>query len=147
MTPERRAAVFLGLIFTSGVFLGGTAMNLAEHFWLHPRTDVEYDLRQHAQVADQMRSRLHLTPQQTAQVDLALQRAVRSYEALELRMAPEFDQIRQQGRNDVRTVLNDQQRQAFDQLVRQVDLQYPAAAQPAVLPDPCHVLAAPANVH
>lgn len=147
MTGERRAAVYVGLIFVSGLLLGGTLMNLAEHFWLHPRTDAEYDLRQHAKVAAQMAAQLNLSEQQTAAVDRVLQQVVLNYEQLEQQLAPQFDAIRQQGRDHVRALLTESQRHAYDQLVQRVDMHYPAGTMPAAVPDPCGVLAAPLNSH
>jgi hypothetical protein len=135
---DRRTATFLGLIFISGLLLGGTLMNLAEHYWLHAHPASEYDIRQHRLIAAKMSQRLHLSAQQQDQVDAVLRQTVGQYQALEHRLAPQFDQVRQQDRDHLRAILDPQQRQDFDRLVQEVDAQYPINERPAILsPAPC----------
>ncbi|HUX67104.1 MAG TPA: hypothetical protein VMV31_06420 [Terriglobales bacterium] len=138
MESDRRTSLYVGLIFVSGLLLGGTLMNLAEHYWLHAHTANEYDIRQHRLIAAKMSQRLHLSPQQQSQVDAILQQTVGQYQQLEQRLAPQFDQLRQQDRDHLRAILNPQQRVEFDTIVREVDAEYPLNERPAVLsPVPC----------
>lgn len=137
MNAERRTIYYVAVIFISGMLAGGTLMNLAEHYWLHAAQTREYDIRQHKLVAQEMRNRLNLTPEQQQQVDRILQRAVGNYLTLEGRLAPQFDQVRQQGRAQLRAVLNPQQRKAFDQIVKEVDAQYPVNERPLSMDAPC----------
>ncbi|MGH9482338.1 MAG: hypothetical protein ACRD1L_09625 [Terriglobales bacterium] len=133
MGTDRRAAVYLGLIFVSGLLLGGTLMNLAEHYWLHVHSANEYDIRQHRLIAAKMSHRLHLDPRQQQAVDQVLQQTVGQYQQLELKLAPQFDQLRQTDRNELRAVLTPEQRQEFDRIVSEVDAEYPLNERPAVL--------------
>lgn len=138
MGTERRAAAYLGLIFVSGLLLGGTLMNLAEHYWLHAHAANEYDIRQHRIIASRMGERLHLTPQQEQQVDEVLQQTVGQYQQLEIKLRPQFDQVRQADRTQLRAILDPAQRQEFDRIVSEVDAEYPINERPAVLsPVPC----------
>lgn len=137
MNPDRRTIYYVAVIFLSGALTGGTLMNLAEHYWLHAAQEREYDIRQHKLVAAEMRQRLHLTPGQQKQVDRILQQAVVNYQSLERRLAPQFDQVRQAGREQLRSILNQNQRQQFDQIVKEVDTQYPLNERPVALENPC----------
>ena len=137
MNAERRTIYYVAVIFISGMLAGGTLMNLAEHYWLHAAQSREYDIRQHKLVAQEMRSRLDLTPEQQQRVDTILQQAVQNYLTLESHMAPQFDQVRQQGRAELRSVLNPNQRKTFDQIVKEVDAQYPVNERPLSMDAPC----------
>ena len=137
MSPNRRTIYYIAVIFLSGALTGGTLMNLAEHYWLQGAPAREYDIRQHRLVAQEMRKRLHLTPQQQKQVDQILQQAVVNYRNLEERLAPQFDQVRAQGRSQLRSILNPDQKKQFDAIVKQVDARYPLNERPVALENPC----------
>lgn len=139
---DRRATTFVALIFISGLLLGGTFMNLAEHYWFHAHPRSEYDIRQHRLIASEMGQRLHLSPQQVDQVDTVLRATIGSYQQLEIRLAPQFDAVRQHDRAQLRAILNPEQRREFDRIVRHVDAEYPINERPAVLsPVPCETTA------
>lgn len=145
MSPQRRTAMYVALIFVSGLLLGGTLMNFAEHYWLHAHPASEYDIRQHRLIAQRMAQRLHLSAAQQDQVDRVLQQTLGQYQALELRLAPQFDQVRTRDRDNLRAILTPAQRTQFDQIVSQVDAEYPINERPAVLsPVPCEKPAASA---
>ncbi|HVA64610.1 MAG TPA: hypothetical protein VNF74_12865 [Terriglobales bacterium] len=133
MGADRRTSIYVGLIFVSGLLLGGTLMNLAEHYWLHAHSANEYDIRQHRLIAAKMSQRLQLSAQQQSAVDGILQQTLGQYLQLEQRLAPQFDQLRQQDRDHLRAILTPQQRVEFDRIVREVDAEYPLNERPAVL--------------
>jgi len=135
---ERRTVWFVALIFCSGLLLGGTLMNLAEHYWLHAHAANEYDISQHRVIASEMSKRLRLNPEQQVQTDAILQDTVGQYQNLEAKLSPQFDQVREQDRQRLRAILTPQQRTEFDKIVREVDAEYPLNERPAVLPAaPC----------
>jgi hypothetical protein len=138
MTSERRTVAYIGLIFISGLLLGATLMNFAEHYILHAEPANEYDIREHREVAKDMTQLLHLSNQQRRQVDTILQETVGQYLQLERHLAPQFDQLRQADRRRLRAILDPQQRVKFDQIVARVDAKYPLDERPAILsPVPC----------
>jgi hypothetical protein len=143
MNSERRTVTYIGLIFISGLLLGATMMNFAEHYILHGEPANEYDIREHREVAKEMTQLLHLTSAQRRQVDTILQETVGQYQQLEERLAPQFDQLRQTDRRRLRAILDPRQRVKFDQIVARVDAKYPLNERPAVLsPVPCEKPAA-----
>lgn len=139
MSPDRRTTLYVVLIFVSGLLVGGTLMNLAEHYWLHAHPREEYDIRQHRRIAADMRERLNLTPAQQAQVDQILQQTVRDYQSVQTAVEPRYDDVRAEGRARLRAILTPQQRAAFDAIVRRVDHEFPIDQRPASLPTPCPV--------
>ena len=138
MNFDRRTFAYLVLIFFSGLLLGGTLMNLAEHYWLHAEPTPEDDISQHRKIAERMKERLHLSLEQQSQVDEVLQQTLSSYQALQHRLAPQFDALRRQDRDHLRAILTPAQRQTYDQIVQQVDARYPVNERPEALKsDPC----------
>ncbi|MGH9412448.1 MAG: hypothetical protein ACRD0Y_01790 [Terriglobales bacterium] len=139
---NRRATTFVVLIFVSGLLLGGTFMNLVEHYWLHAHPLSEYDIRQHRKIATEMGRRLHLTPLQVTQVDAVLRETIGRYQKLQTSLAPQFDALRLRDRDQLRALLNPEQRREFDEIVHHVDSEYPINERPAVLsPVPCEAAA------
>ncbi|MGH9507141.1 MAG: hypothetical protein ACRD13_09485 [Terriglobales bacterium] len=132
-----RAGLYVAMIFLSGLLVGGTLMNLAEHDWFHVEQRNEYDITDHARVAAEMQRRLDLTEQQRQEVNQILMRTVRRYRQVELDVEPRFDAVRAQGRAQLRAILSDPQRVTFDHIVRQVDARYPMDERPASIPTPC----------
>jgi hypothetical protein len=134
MTASRSSLAYLALVFLSGLLIGGTVMNLAEHLWLHAHPREERDIRQHHLIAAEMGRRLKLTDAQTQQVDQILQQTVEQYDALEQNVRPQFDQIRRQNRERLRSILNPEQRAEFDRIVEEVDARYPINERSPALP-------------
>ncbi len=132
-----RAVLYIAMIFLSGVLVGGTLMNLAEHDWLHVEPRREYDITDHAKVAALMQRQLALSPRQRQEVDQILVRTVRRYRQVERTVAPRFDAVRAEGRAQLRALLNPNQRATFDHIVRKVDARYPMDERPASIPTPC----------
>jgi hypothetical protein len=139
MNRDRRTVIYVSLIFLSGLLVGGTLMNLAEHFVFHRHHAEEYDIRKVDKVVGDMDKRLHLTPEQQVAVKAILGNAVHDYDELQEQVAPEFEQVREQGRQRIRAILNPDQRAEFDRIVAKVDATYPPMARPATIPVPSSV--------
>lgn len=139
MSAGNRTTLFVSLIFVSGLLVGGTLMNVAEHFWLHAHPREEYDIRDHQRIAAEMRQRLNLSADQQRKVDQILQQTVRDYQAVQNEVEPRYDQVRAAGRARLRAILDPQQRTAFDAIVARVDREYPVDQRPASIPTPCPV--------
>ncbi len=125
MNTRTRTFIYIALIFASGLLIGATLMNVAEHHWLHAESRTEIDISHHRQIARRMKARLNLSLAQQRQVDRILRQTVASYLRVENEMKPQFELIRSQGRERMRSIMNPQQRARFDQIVKQVDAKYP----------------------
>ena len=130
---SRRAAVYIGLLFLSGVLLGAVVTNVVEQDWLHHMERPEVDIRQHQIIAQHLAKKLKLSSQQETKVDQVLQGVVRNYATLETQLAPRYDQVREQGREQLRAIFNPQQRAEFDVMVKHFDARYRLNGPPGVM--------------
>ncbi len=132
MNSERSSLTLLAVVFLIGGLSGAWAMHYAEHDVFHPGLHKEYSISQHEQIAAHLARRLKLSPKQQKQVDVVVQQTYQDYNKLEDQVAPQFDQVREQGRNQLRGILTQQQRQMFENMVQQVDRKYPLGVHPAL---------------
>jgi hypothetical protein len=118
MSAQQRAVLYVVVVFFTGVVTGALVMNIVEHVWMHPGvlasrapTPNAWDKdREH--YMEQFRSELHLTDEQSKQLEQILDETMRQYEDLH-----SFSHhIREDGLARIRAMLNDDQRKKFDQL-------------------------------
>jgi hypothetical protein len=70
---------------------------------------------------DKFRTRLNLSPTQTERLQLILEDTKQQFRGLHETVKPQFEEIRQRMRSQIREQLNDQQRQEFEVMVREYD--------------------------
>ncbi len=89
-----------------------------------------------ARLADQLK----LSPDQQKQVNDILNDEQTRYDGVREQMNPQFDEIRNQGRGEIRQTLTDPQRAIFDDFIRHVDEERRErrTAAPAPAPAPTH---------
>jgi len=64
---------------------------------------------------------LNLNPNQQSQIQAILNDMRARYAALHEKLDPEYEQVRQQGRERIRQLLTPEQRPKFEELLRQID--------------------------
>jgi Spy/CpxP family protein refolding chaperone len=64
---------------------------------------------------------LNLTPDQQTQIQGILNDTRAKYGELHAKLDPEYEEVRQQGRERIRQVLTPDQRPKFEELLRQID--------------------------
>lgn len=113
MMGTRRAIVYLVLVFVLGVALGALGSFWAgKSGWLHGRS---------GSPAKWLSGELKLTPEQEKQLEGILDETAAGYRAIRERVAPEYEAVRQAGRDKIRALLTPEQRARFEELVRQID--------------------------
>lgn len=118
MMRSRRAVLYLGLVFLLGIALGALGMVWAgRQGWTHA------DSRQQRRPrgVEWLDRELNLSPQQRQQVEAILDEMGQAYRNIRQRTRPEYEAVRQQGRDRIRALLSEEQRARFEQLVRQLD--------------------------
>jgi hypothetical protein len=112
------AAAYLILVFASGILVGVVSHRLymtttasATSVAVAPKNMEEFKRRY---LAD-MRQKVHATDAQVAEVDHILDDTKRKFDALHAQEKPLRDKIQQDQLSEIRAVLDDQQRTAFDQ--------------------------------
>ncbi len=119
MIGTRRAVVYLLLVFSLGLALGVVGTLWAtRHGFAAERGERSHSRKSALEWLD---SELKLSPEQHRQVEAILDETIQGYRGIRERTRPEYDVVRQQGREKIRAVLTEAQRARFEELVREKD--------------------------
>ena len=119
MMANKRAIVYLVLVFLLGAALGVLGLWNSCTPWA--ATGGPPSMRNKQGAAEWLTRELQLTADQQQQLGTILDETATSYEAIRERVRPEYDQVRQQGRDKIRAILTPEQKAHFEELVRQMD--------------------------
>jgi hypothetical protein len=116
---NRRAVFYLGFVFLLGAALGAGGLFVAGKrglIHLHP------DPRDHRRgVVERLTRELNLSAEQRGRLEVILEETASQYRELHARMRTEREQIRQAGRQRIREILSEAQREKFEEVLRQFD--------------------------
>jgi hypothetical protein len=110
---KQRAYLYFLSTFLLGVVVGGVGLFLYAWYGGHwrrpgpPRDFVQYLNRE-----------LKLDAQQTSQLTQILDEGHKKYDALHAQVRPQFEALRQETDNQIRQILNPEQSQKFDEVIR-----------------------------
>jgi len=113
---RRRAYIYFILIFILGIVVGGAGMYTYGWYtghWHRP-------FSRH-RVIEYLQQQLDLSQNQTQQLQQILQEMNRKESELREQVAPQFQAIREEARSETRKILNQQQIQKFDAMVKKWD--------------------------
>jgi Spy/CpxP family protein refolding chaperone len=121
------AAVLVFVVFLLGILLGG----VGGHVWderaegqVQAQTAAQLNLKPtRDQRVNDLTQRLQLTPEQQKQVGAVFDDTVSKWKALYTPLDAEHEQIRQQGRANIRAILTPDQQIKFDDFLKQLDEQ------------------------
>jgi Spy/CpxP family protein refolding chaperone len=112
------AAVIVLVVFVLGVLLGG----VGDHLWgvrvwgSQPRPLTHRDM-----IIDELTHELNLTPNQVKQVAAAVDQKQTEINKLYAPLESERDQIRQEGREQIRALLTPEQQRKFENFTKRLD--------------------------
>ncbi len=121
------AAVLVFVVFLLGILLGG----VGGHLW-DERVQGQVQAQNAAQLnlkptrnerVNDLTQRLQLTPEQQKQVGAVFDDTVSKWQALYAPLDAAHEQIRQQGRANIRAILTPDQQLKFDDFLKQLDEQ------------------------
>jgi Spy/CpxP family protein refolding chaperone len=121
------AAVLVFVVFVLGILLGG----VGSHLW-DERVEGQVQAQTAAQLnlkptrderVNDLTQRLQLTPEQQKQVGAVFDDTLSKWKALYTPLDAEHEQIRQQGRANIRAILTPDQQLKFDDFLKQLDEQ------------------------
>lgn len=112
-----KAALLVAVVFFLGIVLGGLVTHLWGERLLH-----QYGERHHREeIVRKLTRTLDLTPDQQKQLGAILDDTWVKYHALYEKHRPEYDDVRHQGRAQIRAILTPEQLPRFEDFVRRVD--------------------------
>jgi Spy/CpxP family protein refolding chaperone len=119
-TGSRKAFLLVLVLFILGIALGsvGTYVVTTEVQAARPHASLSHN---YAGTVALFTQGLSLSPDQQKQLESIFNDMRGHYEALHQKLDPEYEQVRQQGRERIRQILTPEQRPKFEDLLRQID--------------------------
>jgi uncharacterized NAD(P)/FAD-binding protein YdhS len=117
---SRKAVLLVFVLFVLGIALGsvGTFVVTSRVAAARPQATLAHNP---ARTMAMYTRDLNLSPDQQNQIQAILNDMRAHYAALHEKLDPEYEQVRQQGRERIRQTLTAEQRPKFEDLLRQID--------------------------
>jgi Spy/CpxP family protein refolding chaperone len=125
---NRKALALIALVFVLGVAIGAVGHSVADRRVLGARTQTQAPPAAFLQprpnpprAIAHLTTELNLTPDQQKQIGDILADMQHRYDVVHDQMNPEFEQIREQGHDQIRQALTPEQRPKFEDFLERVD--------------------------
>jgi hypothetical protein len=128
---RRRVYVYFVLIFTLGIIIGAAGMYSYGWYTGHWRRPSNRH-----RVVDYLQKELSLSQAQTEQLQQIINNMDQKEDELRDQMAPQFQAIREESRAETRKILNEQQLQKFNEMVKRWDARRRKSGHPPPPPPP-----------
>jgi|HubBroStandDraft_4_1064222.scaffolds.fasta_scaffold01047_9 Spy/CpxP family protein refolding chaperone len=117
---NRKAVLLVSILFVLGIALGsmGTYLVTTQVQAARPHASLSHN---YAGTVAMYTRGLSLSPDQEKQLEAIFNDVRGNYESLHKKLDPEYEQVRQQGRERIRQILTPEQRPKFEDLLRQID--------------------------
>jgi Spy/CpxP family protein refolding chaperone len=117
---NRKAVLLVLVLFVLGIALGsvGTYVVTTEVQAARPHASLSHN---YAGTVALFTHGLSLSSDQEKQLEVIFNDMRDHYDALHAKLDPEYEQVRQQGRERIRQILTSEQRPKFEELLRQID--------------------------
>ena len=117
---SRKAVLLVFVLFILGIALGsvGTYLVTMRVQAARPQATLAHNP---ARTMRMYTRDLNLSSEQQSQIQTILNDTRARYAALHEKLDPEYEQVRQQGREHIREILTPEQRPKFEELLRQID--------------------------
>jgi len=118
---NRKAVGLLILVFALGIALGAVGHMLSERSVLASRNRGPGSGPGSGQLVNRLTTDLNLSPDQQKQLKVILADTQSRYDAIRQQTGPQFDQVRDEGRERMRQILSPDQVPKLDDFFRRVD--------------------------
>jgi hypothetical protein len=123
MSATRKAGLWVGVVFLLGMALGGVGgYSYAHHLVLARSTPLPEPVKR-AQRVEQLTQLLGLTSAQSQQLDAILLQRHTEAKTIHEQTDAQIEQVRQQGRDQVRAILTPEQKPKFEEFLKNLDEQ------------------------
>jgi hypothetical protein len=122
-STTRKAALSVGLVFLLGLALGGFGGYILAHqkYTVTNASVPPSDTVKRAQKVQELTSLANLTPEQGQQVDAIIADIQTQMKSIRKTLDPQFDEVRQRGREGIRAILTEEQKPKFEEFIRKMD--------------------------
>lgn len=120
-SPNRKAIALLFLVLALGIALGAVTATVINRHVYAARVRVPNSTPNALRPLNRLTQDLSLTADQVKQVSSILGNMQTKYDAIREDMSPQFEQVRQQGREQIREVLTPEQQPKFEEFLQRVD--------------------------
>ena len=118
---NRKAFLLVLVVFVLGIALGAVGAYLAGGRVWSAQPVMENHRAKRARILEQLTRDLSLTPDQRKQLEAILSDVGAKFQALHQQIAPQTEQVRMQGREQIRAILTPEQRPKFEEFLRKLD--------------------------
>jgi len=118
---SRKAVLLVFVLFVLGIALGSVGTYMVTTRVLAARPQLTPPRNPSPSHMAMFTRDLNLSPDQQSQIQAILNDTRAHYAALHEKLDPEYEQVRQQGRDRIRQLLTPEQRPKFEDLLRQMD--------------------------
>ena len=118
---NRKATILVILVFLLGIALGAVGMRVAEQKVWGERRDERGRMGGPARMVEQLTRELALTQEKQQQLNSILEDTRKKYESTYTTIRPQMEQIRQEGRTNIRAMLSPAQLPKFEEYLRRID--------------------------
>src|ERR1700730_17255893 len=109
-SAKRKAALWVGVVFLLGAALGGVLGYVFAHHSVSAANQPLSEPERRARRVEDLTHELSLTPEQSKQLDAILTQRHAQSRALHEQSDAQIEQVRQNGRNDIRAILSAEQK-------------------------------------
>ena len=121
MAGSKQAIGYLVVVFLLGVALGAGGMFWAQSSDMLVQAKQPPQKKKMPSTVDWLSKELGLSPDQKQQLGAILDETRESYDTLWAEVDPKFEAARWSGRGKIRAILNAEQKEKFEELVRRID--------------------------
>jgi esterase/lipase len=128
-TVQQKATLWLAVIFVLGAALGGVfGYYFAHRSYASERKPMSAEAKR-AQRREKLTREVQLTVDQQKQVVAILDQSQVEYKAIHDVMDPQIESVRQKTRDQIRALLNPEQKPKFEEFLRNMDEEHKRAGQ------------------
>lgn len=117
---SRKAVFLVFVLFVLGIAIGGVGTYVVTTRVMAARPGIP-PVRTPGQTMAMFTRDLNLNPDQQTQIQAILSDTRAHYAELHAKLDPEYEQVRQQGRDRIRQILTADQKPKFEELLHQID--------------------------